>query len=285
MSISNIATYHRPADLRAALNLLREGRGRAMPLAGGTSLVGNPPREVEAVVDLRDLQLDWISSDAEGGLSFGAMATLAALMDSDAVRGYAGGVLAKAARYSAGSLVRNRATLGGTLIARAASSDLVAALLALDATVTIMGNGEQTVSLEDFYRRRDYLLQPGALVTEVRLPAFVEGRRASLQRIARTPMDQPILAVAAALTRNEETVNDVRLAAVGFGSAPACLTTAQAALDGTEMGSDAFNAAVARAAEGLTIQSDHLATADYRTAMLPVLVRRALMQSRVDADG
>jgi CO/xanthine dehydrogenase FAD-binding subunit len=278
MTISNVTTYHRPADLRAAANLLREGRGRALPLAGGTTLVGAPPRNVEAVVDLRDLHLDWITESADGGLSIGAMATLSALMGNSAVQGYANGVLGEAARFSAGSLVRNRATLGGTLIARAASSDLVAALLALNATVTIMDSGEQTVSLEDFYRRRFYLLQSGALVTEVRLPTLAESRSAVLQRIARTPMDQPILAVAAAFTRNEDTVSDVRLAAVGFGLAPACLSAAEGALNGTEVGNDAFDAAIARAAEGLAVQSDHLATADYRTAMLPVLVRRALMK-------
>jgi CO/xanthine dehydrogenase FAD-binding subunit len=279
MPISNIATYYRPPDLRTALSLLREGRGRAVPLAGGTSLVGGPPRDVEAVVDLQDLQLDGMTLQADGGLSLGAMVTLAEMMENETVRGYADGFLVQAARYSAGSLVRNRATLGGTLIARAAMSDLVAALMALNATVTIVNNGEQRVTLDDFYRRRDYLLQPGALLTEIRLPAFAEGRHASLQRIARTLMDQPILSVAAAFSRNGGTVGDARLAAVGFGSAPACLVATQDALQGSEIGGKAFNAAIARAAEGLIVQSDHLATAEYRAAMLPILVQRALSQS------
>jgi CO/xanthine dehydrogenase FAD-binding subunit len=279
MPISNIATYYRPPDLRTALSLLREGRGRAVPLAGGTSLVGGPPRDVEAVVDLQDLQLDRMTLQADGGLSLGAMVTLAEMMEDETVRGYADGFLVQAARYSAGSLVRNRATLGGTLIARAATSDLVAALLALNATVTIVDSGEQSVTLDDLYRRRDYLLQPGALLTEVRLPPFAEGRRASLQRIARTPMDQPILSVAAAFSRHGGTIRDARLAAVGFGSAPACLVASQDALEGTEIGAEAFNVAIARAAEGLAIQSDHLATAEYRAAMLPILVQRALSQS------
>lgn len=277
MPISNIATYYRPPDLRTALSLLREGRGRAVPLAGGTSLVGGPPRDVEAVVDLQDLQMDGMTLQADGGLSLGAMVTLAEIMEDETVRGYADGFLVQAARYSAGSLVRNRATLGGTLIARAATSDLVAALLALNATVTIVDSAEQRVTLDDFYRRRDYLLQPGALLTEVRLPAFAEGRRASLHRIARTPMDQPILSIAAAFNRQGDTIRDARLAAVGFGNAPACLTVTQDALQGTEIGGEAFNAAIARTAEGLTIRSDHLATAEYRAAMLPVLVGRCLM--------
>ena len=71
MPISNIASYYRPATVAEALRLLSEGKGRAVPLAGGTALLGAPPPEVEAVVDLRDLQLDWIVAKGNGALALG----------------------------------------------------------------------------------------------------------------------------------------------------------------------------------------------------------------------
>jgi probable selenate reductase FAD-binding subunit len=276
MPISNIAEYHRPQDIDSALRLLREGKGRAVPVAGGTSLVGIPPRDVEVVVDLHDLKLDWILAGEDGGLSLGAMVTLATLVDRDEARDYAGGILAEATRYTAANLVRNRATLGGTLVSRAASSDLVAALLALDATVTVVDTGEQTVSLSDLYRRREYLLQPGALITEVTLPAMGENSQARLERIARTPMDQPILSVAAVVTREGDRISTARVAATGFGSSPARLSSLEEALQGQEWSGEVFEAALAKAGNGLSIKDDHLASAEYRRAMLPVLARRAL---------
>jgi probable selenate reductase FAD-binding subunit len=276
MAISNIAEYHRPQDIDSALRLLREGKGRAVPVAGGTSLVGIPPRDVEVVVDLHDLKLDWILAGEDGGLSLGAMVTLAALVDRDEARDYAGGILSQAARYTAANLVRNRATLGGTLVSRAGSSDLVAALLALDATVTVVDTGEQTVPLSDLYRRREYLLQPGALITEVTLPALGENSQARLERIARTPMDQPILSLAAVVTREGDRISNVRVAATGFGSAPARLSSLEEALPGQELDGEAFQAALEKVVNGLAIEDDHLASAEYRRAMLPVLARRAL---------
>lgn len=262
MPYSNIVTYHRPEELDTALRLLREGKGRAVPLAGGTSLIGTPPRDVEAVVDLRDLRLDWITTQGDGGLSLGAMVTLEQLARDDRVRSYASGGVAQAARYAAGSLVRARATVGGTLVARAASSDLVAMLLALSAEVVVNRSTEKVVPLDDLYRRREYLLQPGSLITELRLPPLPEGASVRLERVARTPMDQPILAVAARV--DERTA---RIGIVGLDEHPTVLDL--------PMG-EAGAAEREQSLAAVRPQSDHLASAEYRREMVGVLVGRVL---------
>ncbi|MDQ4077965.1 MAG: FAD binding domain-containing protein [Chloroflexota bacterium] len=271
MPISNIASYHRPDNMEVALRLLREGEGRAVPMAGGTALVGHPPREVEAVVDLRNLRLDWIRAHEDGTLTLGATTTLNKLMTDEVVRDYGNGILAEAVRYTAGSLIRNRATLGGTLIARAATSDLVAVLLAVGASVVVRDGDQQVARLEDFYRRRDDFLRPGMLLTEVRLPTLTDESRLALHRVARTPMDQPILTVAALVTGHR-----ARIAANGFGDGPALLIGQEQGF--TEINDlDSLDAAIQEAVEGLEIKGDQLASAEYRRAMLPVLVRRAIV--------
>lgn len=55
--LPSLKEYHRPASLSAALALLNRPPIRTMPLAGGTALIGNGDRSVEAVVDLQDLAL------------------------------------------------------------------------------------------------------------------------------------------------------------------------------------------------------------------------------------
>lgn len=279
--ISNISRYERPDSLAEALRLLKEGQGRAVPLAGGSALLGTPPREVETVVDLAQLKLDWILGREDGGLTLGAMASLSALMASDEVRAYGGGALLDALRLSAGSLVRNRATLGGTLIARAGTSDVVALLLALDARVRLYGETEQETDLADFYRRRAYHLQPGALLKEILLAPLPAGCGVVLQRIARTPMDQPILTVGACVLWEEGQLQRAQLAvtALGGGEGPLRLNTLEHALQQLD-GEEALEGALASAAEGVSFKDDHLASAAYRRAMLPILLRRALLATR-----
>lgn len=251
MTISEIEHYHRPATIEAALALLRAGGERAAPLAGGTDLVGTPPRRITTVVDLVDLGLDQVTTGEDGALLLGATVTLETLVSHPDVRAYADGQIAAAARYAAGSLVRNRATLGGTLIARAGECDLPVLLVALDAHLVIQGQTRRTIPLSPYYQRGDRLA-PGELITEIHLPPLEATTRVALERIARSPMDRPLLTVAA-----RRDADAIRIAAGAFGPPPQLVDPAEPAA-------------------GLDLRDDHLASAAYRQAMVEVLVQRLM---------
>jgi CO/xanthine dehydrogenase FAD-binding subunit len=132
--LQKLVEYHWSEHIEDALLLLGRLDVKTVPLAGGTYLLGLNDDTIQAVVDLRDLDLAYISDDAKG-LHLGAMTTLQTLADSPLLKEFASGLLAQSALVSASSrLIRNCATLGGTLGAGPTSqADLWTALVALDA--------------------------------------------------------------------------------------------------------------------------------------------------------
>src|SRR5579884_2064899 len=109
-----LVEYHWVESIEDALLLLARLDTRTVPLAGGTYLLGHRDDSIQAVVDLRDLGLAYISEDARG-IHIGAMTTLQSMADAPLLKELATGVLAQAAHASSSSrLIRNCATIGGT---------------------------------------------------------------------------------------------------------------------------------------------------------------------------
>src|SRR2546428_12410250 len=87
-------------------------------------------------------------------------------------------ILAAVARTIADVQVRNRGTIGGNLCSNDPTNHFPPLAAALEAELTIAGpNSERTVSAEDFFEGV-YLtaVQPGELLTSVRLPAKGDAR-------------------------------------------------------------------------------------------------------------
>ena len=69
---------------------------KTVPLAGGTYLLGQADDSIQAVVDLRDLELAYITEDAQG-VHIGAMTTLQSMVDAPLLEELASGLLSRAA--------------------------------------------------------------------------------------------------------------------------------------------------------------------------------------------
>lgn len=190
--------YTAPATSREAVADL--GLPGTRPLAGGQGLLTAmklgrlaPPR----IVDLRRIpELQGVTESAGGGLRIGAMTTLTQLAD---VPGLAERypALAEAAGAIADPQVRNRGTVGGSLVDRFTASDLAAALLVHDATVDVIGAaGARTVALTDFYTPDGPDLAAADIVVAVHVPAPVAGRRTAYERRADRATLAPLVGVA-----------------------------------------------------------------------------------------
>lgn len=245
-----ITEYHRPENLTDVLALLTRPGMKTYPLGGGTVLT-QASVERFAVVDLQDLGLNRIEKHGKD-LEVGAAVTLQAFLE------YAGlqPALTRATRLEATANLRRVATLAGTLVAASGRSPLVTALLALDATLTILP-GSEKVSLGELLLQRGPGLS-GRLITGISLPL---NARLSYESIARTPADQPIICAAVAQWPSGRT----RAALGGFGPAP------RLALDGPESGG--IESATRNAASQA---GDAWASVDYRQEMAVVLVRRCM---------
>jgi len=206
-NVTSVCAYRRPASLEEALAVL-ESCPDAVVLAGGTRLNADPAPGPVEVVDLQALRLDRIGTTGNATVRIGAMATLQQIADSQALPA----VLREAARRERPSTLRSQATLGGCVAARDGHSELLAALLAHDAVVSIAGRGGPARSeLAEFLVGGP--LDRARIITEV---TVCTSGAASAARTARTRADQPIVAVVARVTASGER----RLALAGVAATP-----------------------------------------------------------------
>jgi carbon-monoxide dehydrogenase medium subunit len=185
--------------------------------------------------------------------------------------------LGEAARRSAFPAVRNVATLGGNLCADPfPEADLVPALLAADARVDVASPaGRDSVELEAFLAARGRR-PDGELIVGVTVPA-PSGRRSAFERLTiRGGGEYAVASVAVSLDLDEDGVVSAARVAVGAVEPVACrAAAAEEALTGRR--ADAEEAASV-VADGLSARDGVDAPGWYRLAVLPALLRRALMR-------
>src|SRR5438128_5571448 len=166
--------YARPSSVQEAVRLLSAHDG-ARPLAGGQTLINVMKARAaspDVLVDLQDLdELKGIELGADGTLELGAMVTYSELLASAEAR--ARPILGEVCATIADVQVRNRGTIGGNVCSSDPTNHLPPLMVALGATMTILGSaGERSVPAEDFFLGV-YMTAagPGELLTKVPVPA------------------------------------------------------------------------------------------------------------------
>lgn len=259
--------YARPSSVEEAVELLAANDG-ARPLAGGQTLTNVMKARAAApdvLVDLADLdQLRGVSRTADGGLEIGAMTTLTALIGSEEV-GEVRPVLAEVAAQVADVQVRNRGTIGGNVCVNDPTNHFPPLMVALDATMTIVGkSGERTIPAEEFFLGV-YMtaVGPGELLTKITIPS-ANGTRSGFASVAIGRDGTCIVNAAAAVTDGEARV------ALGCVAATPVLVTAAANAD-----------AVKEAVRGAQLDppSDVHAPAEYRRALAEIVAARAVAEA------
>jgi carbon-monoxide dehydrogenase medium subunit len=255
-----LAKVHLPSSAAEAAELLEHG---GWLLGGGTLVMprvntGTVP--VDALISLRHAGLDGIRVSGST-VELGAAVTLARLAELD--------VLAPVVRSIASPPVRNLATVGGNLFAAQPHGDLAVALLALGATVDVLSTGgSRTIAVGE-------PIAANEVVTTVHfaLPQVWRYRKAMRRR----HNSASIVTVAAALTEEDGIVTGARIALGGVAPTPVRALAAEQALIGRPL-AEAAEAAAQAAHEGTAPFDDAYASAWYRARVLPVHVRRALLE-------
>ena len=173
---------------------------RGTALAGGTFFVPHRRElytDIEAVVDLQDVGLDYVRLDGQG-LRIGATTSLTSLLESGMVDSGPFVVISETVEQITPLELRNRATVGGDLCI-SAETDLPTTLMALGAELVVAcDGGTRALPLEQFYL--GYLhnaLQPGEVLTEVMVPLPPAGAGAAFHKFKRRAIDLPVLNAAA----------------------------------------------------------------------------------------
>jgi carbon-monoxide dehydrogenase medium subunit len=272
--------YVRPTTLEEALQAVAEGGEDVKILAGGQSLIPVMRLRLaapETVVDLgRITELRGVRDDGDA-LVIGAMTTHSDVLADGLIAQHAP-LIAQATETVADRQVRHRGTFGGALAHADPAGDLPAVALALDAEFVLAGpSGRRTVPAREFFV--DYLttaLAEGEILVEVRVPKLAGRWGMHYEKFNRVAQAWSIVAVAAAVRRENGHIAEARIGLTNMGPTPLRAGATEAALAGAEATADAIAAAAARAAEGTSPSSDLNAQADYRQHLAQVLTRRAV---------
>lgn len=267
-----MATVFKAPSLDAAVTHLRDDPS-ARPIAGGVGVLldralGRPTADtwvsVGRLPELRERRRDG------GEVVLGAALTLEELGEPGDVP--IPGLLAAAARSAANPGIRVVATIGGNVAAGGAASDLVAALVALDARAELVGPvGARAVAVESLVARP---VAPRELIRAFRMPAAQV--RWGWQRLTiRGAMDRSSASVAVALGRQ-----GARVAVTFVAGRPLRLPSVEADPDPARARSLA-----ARDLAAVDLLDDDRAPAEYRRRVVPVLVERALERALGSAEN
>lgn len=263
--------HHVAANPRDACAQIARNR-HATLLAGGTLVMGavnTGDTAIAALVDIEKLGLRKITFSA-AKVTLGAMTTMADIANHPKL-----GFLAPVARAIGGPAVREMATVGGNLFAPAPYGDLGAALLALDAEVSLVAAQRQkTVPLETFFRDRGKL--GPVLVTSVSFKPPGKATFCFVKATRRKPVSAAVVSIAVVLPQKASKLSAVRIAYGAMAATPMRAKAAEAALEGKALDRAAIARAAGVAGEGCAPETDEYASAWYRREILPVYLARLL---------
>jgi len=267
--------YKVAGSVDEAIGMLAEGGSDAKVLAGGHSLLPLMKLRFAAPSLLVDIaRISGLRGIETGGDSFriGALTRHADLQVRDDM-----GLIATAALQIADQQVRNRGTIGGSLVNGDSAADLPGVLLALEGSVTVRGpGGEREIAAADLFE--GYLstaVRPGEVLTEVRIPALA-GYGFGYEKFNRRSEDWAMVGVCALVKSTDGVCEDVRIGLTHMASTPLRATAAQDALRGRPLDAESIAAAAELAAEGTDPLGDLNATPDYKRHLARVLTKRAL---------
>jgi len=282
--------YHAPETLDEALSLLEVHGMEGKVLAGGQSLIPMMRfrlAEPGALIDVNGVPGLGVLEESGDRLRIGAMVRHARLERDELIRERYP-LLAETAAVIADPLVRNRGTIGGSLVHADPAGDWGAVLLASDAELEVRSaSGTRTLPIDDlFLTTFATTLEPAELLTEIRIPRAREGEGGAYEKMERKVGDFATVAVAARVLLDGEGVcreAGVGLTAVGPTNLRAA--AAEEVLVGEEPDADRIGAAAARAAETAEPTGDNRGSAEYKRDMVRVLSIRALRRAVARARG
>jgi carbon-monoxide dehydrogenase medium subunit len=272
--------YHVPRTLPEAIALLGEHGEAAKLLAGGHSLLPMMKLRFAEPGHLIDLgKLAELKGIREAGdeIRIGAMTTENELIWSGLLQTKCP-LIVEGARQISDPQVRYRGTLGGDISHGDPGNDHPALMMALDASFVLMGErGERVVPADGFFLGTYMtLLEPGEILTEIRIPLPAAGTGYCYAKLKRKTGDFATAATAVTLRMSGGAVADVRIALTNVAQAAFRATAAEQSLRGKPLDELAIAEAARLAMAACEPVADLRGDVEYKTAMAGEMTRRAL---------
>ncbi|MFC2969234.1 FAD binding domain-containing protein [Acidimangrovimonas pyrenivorans] len=274
-------SYHRPATLDAALGLLDQYRAEAKPLAGGQSLgpmlnmrLARPAH----VVDLNDLiELDYIRRDG-AMLEIGALTRHHRLAHAPEIAATLP-LLGHAARSIGHYAIRQRGTLGGSVVHADPAAQLPLVAVTTGAEVVIRSvRGQRVLPASGFLQSIMTVdLAADEMVTALRFPVPPAGAGWGFELFSRRHGDFAIASVAAMLVLDGGgRIDRLQLGIGGVGAVPLRLPEIERSVPGTRPDRNWVCATAEAVARAVAPEDDPLIPAEFRRELVRSLAADAL---------
>jgi CO/xanthine dehydrogenase FAD-binding subunit len=282
--IANEFDYRRPATLAEATEILANYSGSVHILAGGTDLVAwlrDDAVAPDLVVDIKNVPgLHDLTLDGDA-LHIGALVTFTDLIESDVVKEHAP-LLAEMSETVASQGIRNRATMVGNICSAVPSCDAGPVLLVYDTTVHVTGpDGDRSVDINDwFLGLRQTARTDDEIVTHLTIALRPHGGvYVKLMRYGGEDLAQAAVGIVVYPDSHYR---------VAFGAvAPTPIRSAriEGALRGKTLDDALITEAVDLVRDEISPISDIRASAEYRTHMTEVMLKRGLVAATERLTG
>jgi carbon-monoxide dehydrogenase medium subunit len=262
--------YVRANSVDEALEAL--GTPESRPLAGGQSLLPLMKLRIarpSLVVDIGRLDLAGLDVGSRE-LRIGALTTWDELSRAPGLRAPALAAIAECAARIGDLQVRNRGTIGGSLVHADPASDMTAVVLALGSTLRLRSRaGERTVAADDFFEGAFVTVrEEQELLTDVSVPTLPPDSGSAYCSVEHPASGFALAGAAALVTVEAGGAIRVSLALTGVAGRPLRVPLADAA-----------------EAERAVAEVDMDSADGYRRQLATVVARRAIGRALARARG
>lgn len=277
--------YHAPDSIDHALELLHEHADAAKILAGGQSLVPAMNFRVVQPALLIDLnrvkELEFVREDGSC-LRIGAM-TRERTLEFDARIAKRSPLLSEAAPNIAHPQIRNRGTIGGSLVNADPAAELPVLMLALDARLKARSvSGERWIEAKNFFVGMfTTALEPDEILVEIEAPFMPSHTGWSFVEVAPRAGDYALMGVAACVTLGENGIcQRAKLVYLNAGDGPMDAKEAAGSLEGHALNDALIASAAITASEKEINPFGNVHTSvDFQRHLAKVLTQRALKKA------
>src|SRR5688572_7113567 len=283
--------YHAPDSLEQALQIMRLNAGEGKILAGGQSLV--PAMNFRVVqpgvlIDLNRVgELSFIREEGET-IRVGAM-TRERHLEFDSSIAKRTPLLTEATPFIAHPQIRNRGTIGGSIVNADPAAELPVLMLALNARLKARNaSNERWIDAPDFFTGMfSTALEPDEILVEIELPFMSQRTGWSFMEVAPRAGDYALMGVAALVTLDEaDKCTKAKLVYLNAGDGPVDAGEAAQTLQDESFSDELIRSAARVASEKEVNPFGNIhASPEYQRHLANVLTKKALNIAGARAAG
>jgi len=277
--------YHAPDSIEQAVELYSQYSGEAKILAGGQSLVPAMNFRVvqpSVLVDLNRVgELSYIREDKDV-LRIGSMSRERHLEFDPLIPKWAP-LLAEAVHFIAHPQIRNRGTIGGSIVNADPAAELPVLMVALNARLKAKNkSGERWIGAPDFFVGMfTTALELDEILVEIELPLSAPRTGWSFMEVAPRAGDYAMMGVAALVTVDAAgQCKGAKLVYLNAGEGPVEAKEAEKLLEGETLNDELIESAASKASqEEINPFGNIHASSEFQRHLANVLTKKALKQA------